>query len=311
MKTVYLDNNCYERLLKNNKAYELLFSLSQNDKGLLSFESSWYTCAGLALGREASGDGDAYIAMLKAVYELIRKDRFFRDFPELVAEEVDAAMGRRKSPHLFYDGEEGECQRRLSQWLMVRDKGLPLYMLLEVKKERAAWVSKMEILRGKQVRESREQGCRPAEQVSPPQAVPYACRSPQAREWMVETLARRFPVLANAWAAVPDMIANHLHAFRTFYRAFAAFHLTRLAADASHIRPHRSLRGQGRHKPDDPSDMRHAAYGRYCDYFVTEDNTLRDVVSMIEETDANGNVFKAWSLAEFLQEAERTATAVE
>jgi hypothetical protein len=306
MKTVYLDNNCYRRLLDDRDTYALLLSLSDKRRRLLSFESGPGTLEEFALLRDAPRREPQCRQMLGDATRLIRKDRFFRGHIELADQEASIAMGNQKRLSLWFGRRSREVRLWRLYWKEVCG-GRPSREFLEtIQRAKDEYVATFEPAREEALEEARKKQYDTDHRAGLIDAICYV-----STHSALDFAAR---IAGDRWVVLPDshddrriIVARDLHSLRTFMGVLAGFMLARESACSKQIDPGRSMKGQGKHVGSEFHDVRHAVCGRYVDRFVSEDAILRLIVNSLGETTSTGAPYKAYSLDEFVIEARSLA----
>ena len=308
MKTVYLDNNCYARLLRDRGAFSLLLSLSHNRRGVLSFESSVVTVMEFAQIWRRPRCSRPFLDLVRLARKLVRRDRVFQDVSDIVRQEVLQSTGQRAHVNTWHKtgcGDYEQWQRLLEA---VCRGGVPRRLLDDIDSMRKDHVRFSEQMTQEMLARMRPYERRLSGETLSLEALIFQGVDEQRQTNLVTAAQEQYPDLPRSESRARTLVLQHLHALRASVGVSCAFALVRIAGQLSFVDPRRSMKRQGTHKGGDYFDLRHATYGRYVDYFVTEERLLRTIVNNLGETNYAGLPYRAHSLPEFLAEAERMAT---
>ena len=303
MKTVYLDNNCYKRLLDNRDEYDFLLSLSHNRRGLLSFESSLATLGELSLIWKSPERDVRYKSLVRPAHRLVRRDRCIRDVVDLIEQEVAIALGERPFFDLWYHSGSEEHALWGSVWREVCDGKAPRELTEGIDQAKAEYVKLFDEIREEFQARLKNVTDEPVELGT----LIHRYVRRKGLDFMAHVAQRQFPRLPSSLDEMREIVATHLHALRTELGVYEGFGFARLAPNVNQITVDRSMKRRGRHEGSEFYDARHATYGRYVDYFIVEDVTLRFIINSLDERNYRSVPYRALSLSEFLEEARRLA----
>jgi len=304
VKTVYLDNNCYKGLLDNQEAYDFLLSLSHNRRGAFSFESSLATLEEFSLIFRKPEPHPRYVKLVRLAHRLVRRDRCLRDVVDLMEQEVAIAFGERSFVDPWYHRGSREYALWRHAWHKLRrGRVLNEKLLKDIDDAKAEYKDLFEEMRQDLQARLRDVKDTP-EQLG---ALIHRHVREKGLDFTAQVAKRQFARLPSSLDETRQIVITYLHALRTEMGLHHGFGFARLAPNVKQIIVDMSMRGRGRHEGGEFYDVRHGTSGRYVDYFVTDEVTLRFIINSLSEQNYRGLTYHAVSLSEFLEEAERLA----